>query len=921
MDIASLGIKIDSSGVKESASDLDKLSVAAAKAEKQAANFERNFGKAAASATEAGKASKDAADKVAESIDKQVKALQDLVAVQGRSTRDAELYKLAQQGASKAQLQAADSALKMRDAFVNSREATEKAIANLKRFSIAAGVAATAAIAAGAIIAQRAIDQAGNFKDLAEQMGDTAEAIASLQPVAAKSGKSLDDVAAFSVKLTKALSKTDDESKTAGRGLAALGINFDEFKKKSPVEQLDKLAQSLQQFKDGPGKAAALEAIAKGGAQLIPFLNDLADNTQRQTRLTQEQITVLDEFGKKQAENKDKITALAQSILAQAIPTLNTLAEYLIKSATEAANAAGAADKLGTSNGIRNFAQDSAVALLAFVERCGDVVNAIGTVIRASQFLGTNLRLAAEVADLATPRGAIMGGLNGFKGVKEAYANNADAFNKLTTSFQNTIESAKKSESKKLRELFDQQNRVGDDPEVKRLAARARAAAGVKPEVDTKGLITPPGGGKKDNSAAQEAKAQLAADLDAIKNAGEAISNTYANNEKVLEAMRSAGLVDERAYYAEKKRLLDGNNVAQQDAVSQEIARLEQEKLTGKDAIDNAKKIADAQAKLLKLRENAATASQVLGIQEEAAYKKVASSLLAARQAAQDYFDTVNRGYEREISGIGKGQKARDFNGGITQIEERYQAQRRDLANQRAQAELQGSFGPEAERQYAARLAIIDEFQGKEIASYKKKYDTLDAAQQDWMSGATEALTNYYDQTQRLADQVGDALSNAFKGAEDALVDFVSTGKVDFKSLIDSMVKDIARIAIRQSITGPLANALSGAIGGGSGGGGGDILGAFISGLGARAGGGGVSAGGMYQVNEKGPELLNIGGKQLLMMGSQGGSVTPNSDISSSGAGVSVVIHQSFASDTNRKTIDQAAQSASSALRRAQRNA
>jgi len=42
---------------------------------------------------------------------------------------------------------------------------------------------------------------------------------------------------------------------------------------------------------------------------------------------------------------------------------------------------------------------------------------------------------------------------------------------------------------------------------------------------------------------------------------------------------------------------------------------------------------------------------------------------------------------------------------------------------------------------------------------------------------------------------------------------------------------------------------------------------------GARELGGPVSAGGMYRVNEKGPELLEVAGKQYLMMGSQGGKV------------------------------------------------
>lgn len=58
----------------------------------------------------------------------------------------------------------------------------------------------------------------------------------------------------------------------------------------------------------------------------------------------------------------------------------------------------------------------------------------------------------------------------------------------------------------------------------------------------------------------------------------------------------------------------------------------------------------------------------------------------------------------------------------------------------------------------------------------------------------------------------------------------------------------------------------------------------------ARANGGSVSRGGLYQVNERGPELLSIGDKSFLMMGNKNGSVSPNSSIGR-GNGVAVHIH------------------------------
>lgn len=90
------------------------------------------------------------------------------------------------------------------------------------------------------------------------------------------------------------------------------------------------------------------------------------------------------------------------------------------------------------------------------------------------------------------------------------------------------------------------------------------------------------------------------------------------------------------------------------------------------------------------------------------------------------------------------------------------------------------------------------------------------AAQAGWVRVA-EALKGYATEAVDVAGQMGESLVRAFKGAEDAFVGFVTTGKFDFKSLADSILADITRIALRSAILGPLANALSGVFAGGGG--------------------------------------------------------------------------------------------------------
>lgn len=94
--------------------------------------------------------------------------------------------------------------------------------------------------------------------------------------------------------------------------------------------------------------------------------------------------------------------------------------------------------------------------------------------------------------------------------------------------------------------------------------------------------------------------------------------------------------------------------------------------------------------------------------------------------------------------------------------------------------------------------------------------------QTDLNSGLERGLLKLQRDYEDVASSVEDALTNAFRGAEDALVEFVTTGKLDFRELASSIIADLARIAIQQAIMKPLTN----------------FLGGLIPGLGLATGGG-----------------------------------------------------------------------------------
>ncbi|MNO93631.1 Lambda phage tail tape-measure protein [compost metagenome] len=118
-------------------------------------------------------------------------------------------------------------------------------------------------------------------------------------------------------------------------------------------------------------------------------------------------------------------------------------------------------------------------------------------------------------------------------------------------------------------------------------------------------------------------------------------------------------------------------------------------------------------------------------------------------------------------------------------------------------------------------------------------------------------------------------------------MNFAMTGKFSFADFTKSILADMVRIETQRAASGLLGSLVSwgstaastwfgsgpSSAGSTQAGYSPEIMDNFVSGQ--RAAGGPVAANSLYQVNELGPELLSQGGKTYLMMGEQGGTITP----------------------------------------------
>jgi lambda family phage tail tape measure protein len=149
----------------------------------------------------------------------------------------------------------------------------------------------------------------------------------------------------------------------------------------------------------------------------------------------------------------------------------------------------------------------------------------------------------------------------------------------------------------------------------------------------------------------------------------------------------------------------------------------------------------------------------------------------------------------------------------------------------------------------------------------------------DFAKGFEKAYKTYAESARENFETAGRVFNKISQGMEDSLVDFTRTGKLSFRSLIDSIIEELYRAELRKL----LSNVFSGGGGGSSGG----LFGGLTKLLGF-ANGGIVPTNGPVIVGERGPELL---------VGASGNRVIPNNALSSGGSvtyNISAVDARSF---------------------------
>lgn len=279
---------------------------------------------------------------------------------------------------------------------------------------------------------------------------------------------------------------------------------------------------------------------------------------------------------------------------------------------------------------------------------------------------------------------------------------------------------------------------------------------------------------------------------------------TYSNSEKELEAQQKAGLITQQNYLDQRTALIRAEREEVTQAYQAEIDALEALKskssTTGAQRIQLDQKIADARTNMVKAQKDADSQQEVLATNEKGRLDKQT----AASKAYVDQLERQRAALEtsgaRAALGLGLGDRQQGLQNSLDGATDKFNDERAKLLDRRRTAPDKYS-----KADYEKDLANLADAEDQYRATVVGNYDKMSVAQSNWQSGATSAYANYLQSASDVAGQTKSLFTNAFGEMDDALANFVVSGKLSFGDLAKSIIADMARIATKQASSSALS--------------------------------------------------------------------------------------------------------------------
>ncbi len=184
--------------------------------------------------------------------------------------------------------------------------------------------------------------------------------------------------------------------------------------------------------------------------------------------------------------------------------------------------------------------------------------------------------------------------------------------------------------------------------------------------------------------------------------------------------------------------------------------------------------------------------------------KKTLEALTRQQAIFDQQAESRRRGNELDLMSYGRGQDTVAQLRRQMDVQREYEDELKRLGDRQVATDQDqwDQLAANAARHRDEQLQLEKDYQARRLA-----------AMGDWRNGTRAAFEDYAMEASNAAGQAHSALTNGFQGAEDALVQFATTGKLSFRDLANSIIADLARIAAKQAIVG-IAGMIAGAWGG-----------------------------------------------------------------------------------------------------------
>jgi len=299
-------------------------------------------------------------------------------------------------------------------------------------------------------------------------------------------------------------------------------------------------------------------------------------------------------------------------------------------------------------------------------------------------------------------------------------------------------------------------------------------------------------------------------DVNDLQNKVSEIKAQYATLTEAVKAQQEAGTLSAESGFTKRQQLLSEESAKTQIAYQDQIAALEALKgsknISANQTISLDRKIADARSKMVVAEATAQKDLNKSAAEEEKRLKRQTQNVKAYNESLEQMVNNLRTAGQRDRAGLAMSSGQRGVSDQMNSEDDRYADEVRSLNNQRAE-------NPELAGEVAQKLTAAATAHTKMKDQIVQNYEDMRTAQRDWGAGISGAFKQYIEDGQNYANLTNEAFTSAFSSMEDAIVGFVTTGKLSFADLTKSILSDMARMAVKAAASSALS-AMFGMFGG-----------------------------------------------------------------------------------------------------------